>query len=160
MKMYFGSIVRFTVAAVLAVVFMYAPAGHASGGGINWYGYDEGINAGRTANKKIFLVFHADWCRYCKMMEKESFQNSAIIAYVNRHFIPISVNSDKEQKISKKYNVRGLPDTWFIAENGKPIGNRPGYLTQKELINMLKYIHTDSYKNMSFGTFLKKNGNP
>ena len=133
-----------------------ASAALASDGGIQWLSYTEGRQRGEAENKKVFLVFHADWCRYCLQMEKETFQNPTVIAYVNRNFVPISVNSDKEQEISAKYNVRGLPSTWFISGKGDRIGNRPGYIASDEMLKILKYIGTDSYLSMSFKDFVEK----
>ena len=102
------------------------------------------------------MVFNADWCRYCVQMEKETFQDPTVIAYVNRNFVPISVNSDKQQDIAAKYNVRGLPSTWFISEDGEKIGNRPGYIASDEMLKILKYIGTDSYQSMSFKDFVNQ----
>jgi thioredoxin-related protein len=133
-----------------------AIASQAGDGGIQWLSYAEGRQRGEAENKKVFLVFNADWCRYCLQMEKETFQNPTVIAYVNRNFVPISVDSDKEQKIAAKYNVRGLPSTWFISEDGNRIGNRPGYIASDEMLKILKYIGTDSYLSMSFKAFMEK----
>jgi thioredoxin-related protein len=133
-----------------------AVASQTGGGGIQWLSYSEGRQRGEAENKKVFLVFNADWCRYCLQMEKETFQDPTVIAYVNRNFVPISVNSDKEQKIAAKYNVRGLPSTWFISETGDTIGSRPGYISSDEMLKILKYIGTDSYLSMSFKTFMEK----
>ena len=127
-----------------------------SGGGIQWMSYDEGLERGEAENKKVFLVFNADWCSYCQQMEKETFQNPTVITYVNRNFVPISVNTDKQQRIASKYNVRGLPNTWFISENGEKIGNRPGYIPADEMLSILKYIGSDSYQTMSFKAFVEK----
>ncbi len=137
------------------ITFLHPPAISATDG-IQWQSYEEGISRGKAENKKVFLSFYADWCQYCKIMEKETFQNSAVIAYINRNFIPIRVNSDKEQKTAAIYNVRGLPSTWFLSEKGERIGNRPGLISASEMIPVLKYIQTDSYKSMSFNAFLKK----
>lgn len=128
---------------------------HAVGGGIEWLSYAEGRERGNSENKKVFLVFDADWCKYCLKMEKETFQNPTVIAYVNRNFVPIKVNSDREQSIARKYNVRGLPSTWFLSENGDRIGNRPGYIPADEMLQVLKFIGTDSYRSMSFQAFVK-----
>ena len=140
--------------ALLAGV-VQASVTQAGGGGIQWLSYAEGRQRGEAENKKVFLVFNADWCRYCLKMEKETFQDPTVIAYVNRNFVPISVNSDKQQDIASKYNVRGLPSTWFISENGDRIGNRPGYISSKEMLNVLKYIGSDSYQSMSFRDFVE-----
>lgn len=147
-------------ALVLSIIMLtgivHEVAAQASGGGIQWLSYAEGRQRGENQNKKVFLVFNADWCRYCLKMEKETFQNPTVIAYVNRNFVPVSVNSDKEQTIADKYKVKGLPDTWFIAENGERIGNRPGYIPADEMLKILKFIATDSYRSMNFQTFVEK----
>lgn len=148
-----------TAMALTLMLTLYSgtvQASSAQDGGIQWLSYAEGRQQGEAQNKKVFLVFNADWCRYCLQMEKETFQNPTIIAYVNRNFVPVSVNSDKQQDIATKYNVRGLPSTWFISENGDRIGNRPGYIASDEMLKILKYIGTDSYLSMSFKTFVEK----
>ena len=142
------------IASIFGVV--RANAAQSTDGGIQWLSYAEGRQRGEAENKKVFLVFNADWCRYCLQMEKETFQNPTVIAYVNRNFVPISVNSDREQDIAAKYSVRGLPSTWFISENGDRIGNRPGYISADEMLKILKYIGSDSYLSMSFQAFLEK----
>lgn len=146
----------------LALLFLLSSAGaptaaaQTSDDGIQWMPYEEGRQRGDTENKKVFLVFNADWCRYCHQMEKETFRNPAVIAYVNRNFVPISVNSDKKQDIAAKYNVRGLPSTWFLSETGDRIGNRPGYIPADEMLKILKFIGSDSYRTMSFEAFVEK----
>ncbi|WP_319521185.1 thioredoxin family protein [uncultured Desulfosarcina sp.] len=134
-----------------------AVSARAEDGGIQWLSYAEGRQRGEAENKKVFLVFNADWCRYCLKMEKETFQDPSVIAYVNRNFVPINVNSDKEQAVADKFNVRGLPSTWFISENGDRIGSRPGFIPADEMLQILKFIGSDSYRSMNFQTFLKKN---
>lgn len=141
---------------VLIVLTVASEAVQAGSGDIQWLSYAEGRQRGEAEQKKVFLVFQADWCRYCHQMEKETFSDSAVIAYVNRNFVPISVNSDKEGEIAAKYNVRGLPSTWFLSEKGERIGNRPGYITRKEMLTILKYIGSDSYLTMSFKDFKKE----
>lgn len=147
-----------SLTAMLTLVVWVAdvPAAQPSDGGIQWMSYAEGRQLGEAQNKKIFLVFNADWCRYCLQMEKETFQNPTVIAYVNRNFVPISVNSDRQQDIAAEYNVRGLPSTWFLSENGDRIGSRPGYISTDEMLKILKYIGSNSYQTMSFKAFVDK----
>jgi thioredoxin-related protein len=123
--------------------------------GIQWTTFEEGRQRSEDENKKVFLVFNADWCRYCLKMEKETFQDPTVIAYVNRNFVPIRVNSDRQQEIAMKFGVRGLPDTRFINEKGEVITYRPGYIAADELLKVLKFISSDSYLSMSFTAFLE-----
>jgi thioredoxin-related protein len=130
-------------------------AAQSSSGGIQWLDYAEGRQRSAAENKKVFLIFEADWCRYCLQMEKETFQDPTVIAYVNRNFVPIRVDSDRQQDIASAYGVRGLPSTWFIAADGNRIVNRPGYIAADELLHILKYIGSDSYLTMSFKDFVE-----
>ncbi len=123
-----------------------APALAASSKGIRWYSYDEGMTRAKSEGKKVFINFHADWCVYCKKMEKDTFAKSRVIDYLNDNFIAITVNTDKERKVAERYAVRGLPDNWFLDEKGERIGNRPGYITAKQFMKMLEMVHTDGYK--------------
>ncbi|WP_373498606.1 thioredoxin family protein [Desulfococcus sp.] len=120
---------------------------------IRWYGYEEGIRRGKQEGKKIFLNFFADWCHYCQVMEEKTFRDSAVAAYLNDHYIPIQVDSDRQQNIAREYSVQGLPTSFFIAEDGANIGSQPGYIPPDLMLPLLKYIHTDSFKKMDFKKF-------
>ncbi|OQX23548.1 MAG: hypothetical protein BWK80_25535 [Desulfobacteraceae bacterium IS3] len=123
---------------------------------IKWHSYNDGMALGKEKKKKIFLNFYADWCGYCKQMDSKTFRDKSVISYMNENFIPVRVNADKEMKIAAEYEVRGLPVSWFIAESGESIGSQPGYIPPETLLPILKYIHTDSYKKMSFDKFAKE----
>lgn len=123
---------------------------------INWVSYKEGMNRGNSENKKVFINFFATWCKYCKVMDKETFANQKIIDYINENFIPVKVDADKSREIARKYQVAGLPVVWFVESNGHPIGAQPGYVPPESLLPILKYIHTNSYKKMKYDEFVKK----
>ena len=122
--------------------------------GIKWYGYDEGMALGKKEGKKILLHFYADWCHYCKKMDSETFSKRDVADYMNRNFIPIRLNSDTETRLAQEYRVSGLPTTWFMDKDGERIQSLPGYLPREMFLAFLKYIHTDSYKTMSFQIFM------
>jgi len=121
--------------------------------GIKWYPYDEGMVRSKADGKKTFLNFFAEWCAYCRKMEVETFKDRSVVEYLNRNFIAIQVDSDKEGKLAAIYDVRGLPTSWFIEQTGERISSLPGYVPADMLLKILKYIHTDSYKKMSFTQF-------
>lgn len=121
---------------------------------ITWYGYDEGMAMGKQSGKKILLHFYADWCTYCKKMNREVFSKGDSADYINQNFVPIRVNSDKEKQLAASYRVRGLPTTWFLDQNGERIMSLPGYIPKKMFMVYLKFIQTESYRNMSFSAFM------
>jgi thioredoxin-related protein len=75
-------------------------------------------------------------------MERKTFKDPAVIASLNRNFIPIRVDSDRDSKTASLYRVKGLPDTWFISESGEVIGHRPGYIPTDQLMGILNVVVT------------------
>jgi len=128
------------MALVLTGVMMGFLHNPASAKEIAWHSFADGMARGKSENKKIFLHFYANWCGACKVMENKTFKDPTVIAYINENFIPIKVNTDREQKTSQIFKVRALPDNWFIDEDGKPIGHRPGYITPENLKGILKML--------------------
>jgi thioredoxin-related protein len=122
---------------------------------INWNHYKEGLSLAEKQDKKIFINFHADWCTFCKKLKKTTFKNQKVIEYLNKYFISIIVNSDKEKNLAKKYNVRGLPTLFFLKSNSDIITGRPGFLGADLFLKILKFIHTDNYLKMPFSEYVK-----
>lgn len=147
--------VKSIVIVFLVCFLVWLPSGLAAPDRIKWYSYDEGMALGKREGKKVFLHFYANWCAYCVKMAIKTFNDPLVVNYLNKNFISIRVNADREKKLVRDYSVRGLPSNWFIGENGEKISNRPGYIPPEMLVNMLKYIQTDSYKKMTFKKFIK-----
>ena len=108
---------------------------------INWRSYEEGLVVSKSEKKKVFLHFYADWCVFCAKMAKETFQNPAVVSYLNNNFIPVRVDTDKEPATAMKYGVTGLPSTWFLSEMGEAIGTVPGFIPPDPLLSMLKEVN-------------------
>ncbi len=121
---------------------------------ITWYGYDEGMALGKKEGKKLLLHFYADWCVYCKKMDKEIFSQKDAADFINKNFIPIRLNSDVDTQLAEAYHVSGLPTTCFLDQNGENIKTISGYLPKEMFMAYMKYIQTDSYRNMTFRAFM------
>lgn len=131
----------------------------AAAGSVKWHSYQEGVALGKDQNKKVFVNFFADWCTYCKQMDNETFNDSAVGAYLNKNFIAVKVDADRETQLASEYHVQGLPASTFIAEDGALIGSQPGFIAPDQMMPLLHYIYSDSYKTMSFEKFLEASGN-
>jgi thioredoxin-related protein len=139
----------------LTVMTTTFPSQSLSAETIKWHSYDEGMSLGKSQQKKIFINFFAEWCGYCVKMDKSTFVDPEIVSYLNKNFIAIKVDSDRQGAVASRYKVRGLPSSWFVSDNGEQIGNYPGYIPAGNLLPILKFIHTDSYKQMAFKDFMK-----
>lgn len=128
---------------VLIVLFCFStwlPDSAVAAERINWHTYDEGVALGKTEKKKVFLHFYANWCFFCRKMAKETLQDPSVVSYLNKNFISIRVDCDKDRKTASMYGVRALPSTWLLTEKGERIGHVPGYIAPDRLLSILKQI--------------------
>ena len=121
-------------------IFSGASASSSQTRKIEWYSYEDGMARGKFEKKAVFLHFTAEWCYFCGVMEKETFQDAEIISSLNENFISIKVDFDRETRTSDFYRVTGLPDSIFIAKDGHIVGRRPGYIPPELLKRILLSI--------------------
>ena len=143
------------VVPVFFCIFSLVSTHAFSSDSIKWHTYEEGVEFGKKNQKKVFLYFYSDSCGYCEAMETITFKDISVIDILNKNFISVKVNTDKERKTTSIYNIRGLPSNLFIAEKGEIIRNLPGYIPPDMFSFILKYIYTDSYKAMTLKSYLK-----
>lgn len=128
----------------------------ASASKINWLSYKDVQQETSKEEKKLFLYFSSRSCGYCRMLESKTFTDEAVINYLNTNFRPVWIITDDERQLAQRFSITGVPDLRFMTHEGKPIARWPGYIEAKDLINLLKFVHTDSYLKMSYKDFLKQ----
>jgi uncharacterized protein YyaL (SSP411 family) len=71
---------------------------------VDWYPWgDEAFEAAIQADKPIFLSIGYAACHWCHVMEHESFENEAIAATLNDHFVSIKVDREERPDIDQIY---------------------------------------------------------
>ena len=71
---------------------------------VNWYAWsDEAFERAKRENKPIFLSVGYSTCHWCHVMERESFEDEEIAAYLNQHFIAIKVDREERPDIDSVY---------------------------------------------------------
>ncbi len=71
---------------------------------VDWHPWgDQALGRARTEGKPIFLSIGYSSCHWCHVMEREVFENDAIAAYLNRHFVCIKVDREERPEIDDVY---------------------------------------------------------
>jgi uncharacterized protein YyaL (SSP411 family) len=122
---------------------------------VDWCAWgEEAFNAARRQNRPIFLSIGYSTCHWCHVMERESFENENIAAFLNEHFVSIKVDREERPDVDKIYMTfvqatsgqGGWPLNVFLTPDLKPFyggtyfppgaqQGRPGFL------QLLKQIH-------------------
>jgi thiol-disulfide isomerase/thioredoxin len=78
-------------------------------------------------NKPMMLVFGAEWCGYCKKLEKTTLSNPQLSKYINSTFVSVHVDVDEEEKVAKILEVKSLPCTIILSPNADLLGSEADF---------------------------------
>src|SRR5208282_2567851 len=121
---------------------------------VDWFAWgDEAFARARAEIKPIFLSIGYSTCHWCHVMERESFENEKIGAFLNDHFVCIKVDREERPDVDKIYMTfvqattgsGGWPMSVFLTPDLKPFfggtyfpptgqKGRPGFLQVLEQI--------------------------
>jgi uncharacterized protein YyaL (SSP411 family) len=102
---------------------------------VDWYPWDEeALEKAKKENKPIFLSIGYSSCHWCHVMERESFVDKEIAAFLNEHFICIKVDREERPDIDHVYMTSlymynqlagnggggGWPLSMFLTPEGLP----------------------------------------
>ncbi|MBU0713388.1 DUF255 domain-containing protein [bacterium] len=62
--------------------------------GQSWYTFQDGMKLADSGDKHLVIDFYADWCHWCKVMDKETFSDPEVGKYLFENFIPIKLNAE------------------------------------------------------------------
>lgn len=96
---------------------------------VDWFPWgDEAFAKAKTDNKPIFLSVGYSSCHWCHVMERESFEDAEIAAYLNKHFVCIKVDREERPDVDAIYMQAvqlltqrgGWPMSVFMTADAKP----------------------------------------
>ena len=99
--------------------------------------FDEALAAAKKSERPILVDFTAEWCGWCKKLDRDTFGNEAVIRLVNEFFVAVKVDTDKSPAISKKYKVSGLPTLLILGPDGSELQRLTGYRPPEKFLTEL-----------------------
>ena len=96
---------------------------------VHWYAWNaESLALAKTEDKPILLSIGYSTCHWCHVMERESFHDTDIAAFMNAHFINIKVDREERPDLDALYlaaceqisGSAGWPLNVFLTPDLKP----------------------------------------
>jgi thiol:disulfide interchange protein len=154
-----GSILGYTVAGVLAAfivcvglaTFRHGPVEPAPAAsvpltaGIEWIDYGTGLEKAGAEGKPVLLNFFADWCPYCKKMDRSTFRDPAVVEFLDG-FVPVRIDSEGTESVhgyrgtdlAVRFGVATLPTLVLLDSRGNEISRSRGYHDARRLVTWLE----------------------
>jgi thioredoxin-related protein len=127
--------------------------------------FDTIVKQSSKQNKQVMVFFHMEHCPWCHKMIDVSLSKQDVQDTINKYFTYIDVDIEtsgnilyKNQTYSKRdfareFNIYFYPTT-LMFDDGIVIKNINGYRNKNKFTNLIKYIGTKSYKDMTIKEFI------
>lgn len=123
-----------------ASVFAMPSFGH--GGPFSTLSYQEASQKAGTDGKLIVIDFSASWCGPCHKMEKTTWSDKAVQAWLNKNAIALQVDVDQQKELAAQYKIDGMPCVVIVAAKPKlhEIDRRMGYQPADQFLSWLRGV--------------------
>jgi thioredoxin-related protein len=162
-KFLIGGIILFAAAMVYSFSFLRPTSVKFSADqAITWYSWSEVQQQMEKEPKKIFVDVYTDWCTWCKKMDKNTFTDPKVAAFMNENFYAVKFNAEQKQDevyqgqtLSYRPGGRrgvhqlavvllngrlGYPSFAYLDENMNRIHVSPGYKTPEVMLEELQQM--------------------
>ena len=168
---------KFIAAILMAFTFFFSPAGKSpvKGEKLKWMTLKEAQQAMLTEKRPILIDLYTDWCGWCKVMDKKTYTNANVIAYLQQKFYPVKLNAETREAVNwneKTYNFNSAnrtndfavfltygrlsyPTTVIIPTDNSGPQPVPGYLEPKDLELIVRYFGDGKYGKQPFDAYQK-----
>lgn len=143
-------------------------------GQVKWITLDEALAAQQKNPKKILMDVYTNWCGPCKLLDKNTFGNPDVSAYINENYYAVKFNAEGNELINylgnnfsnPNYNpnrsgrnvrhqftaylgITGYPTIVFLDEYGQFITPVVGYQNVQQMEFYLKLFYSNDYKTLN-----------
>jgi len=135
--------------------------------------FDTGFEVADILDKNVLLIFTSSSCPYCSQL-KDVIASENVMNFLINNYILIEIRADEDKtahfdvenarfdkdgkafsygELFSLFGVRGVPASHFFNRKQEYLGGLPGYLPKQDFLNWLKFVETESYKEMEIKDF-------
>ena len=137
-----------------------------------WLTFNRGMELAASSGKPVIIDFYTSWCKWCKVMDRDTFSNPEVKAVLEKDFITIRINAENRSdklrfkgkeytsvELTRSFKLRGYPSLAYLESDGELIMVVPGFKEPKVFMPTLKYITEGCYReNVTLDEYLRNGG--
>ena len=142
---------------------------------INWLTIQQAYALTQKKPKKFVVDVYTDWCGWCKVMDRNTFSEPAIVNYVNENYYPVRFNAEQTANVTLgrqtfRYirggrrgihelaaallkNQMSYPSTVFLDEKFNLIQPIAGYLEPRLFHQIITYFGSNYHQREPFDQY-------
>jgi len=173
------------ICALMGVLLIAAMAGipeTSEGVAVKWMTFEEAIQKAKTEKRPVFIDVYTDWCGWCKVMDKNTFNDPQVSRLLNEKFYAVKFNAEQREDVvfdghTFKFvpsgrsgyhelaaallnNQLSYPTVVFLDEEFKMIQPLAGYRKAPEFHIIAQFIGEGHYKTVKWDEWQKTYKSP
>lgn len=143
---------------------------------IKWLTLKELQLAYKKQARPVLIDVYTSWCGWCKVMDKETYSNEKVAAYINANYYAVKFDAESTEpaqlgKNTYTYNPAnkvndlamyllkgqlGYPTTVMLSAIDARPAPIPGFMKPAQLEAPLKYFGNGIYKKQDYPAYMKE----
>ncbi len=100
---------------------------------------EEAFAEAQRLERPVLLSLSAVWCHWCHVMDETSYSDPRVIELINRDYVPVRVDNDRNPDVNRRYNMGGWPTTAFLTGTGEVLTGAT-YLPPDQMVSALERV--------------------
>jgi thioredoxin-related protein len=151
-------------------------------GSVKWMSFEEAVKRSRTEQRPVFIDVYTDWCGWCKVMDKQTFNDPRVAKLLNENFYAVKFDAEQKEDVvfnghtfkfvpsgAKGYhqlaaallnNQLSYPTVVFLNEKFEIIQPLVGFRKAPEFHKIAQFIGEGHYKSVKWDEWEKRYTSP
>ena len=97
-------------------------------------GFKDALARAERRDKLVMIDFFTTWCAPCKKMDRETWTDPAVRAWLRREVVPLKVDAEVQTALAEHYAVDGYPTILFVRPDGRVRGRIVGFMAPERFL--------------------------
>jgi thiol-disulfide isomerase/thioredoxin len=96
--------------------------------------FEDASKQAAQTGKIVLVDFYTTWCGPCKLLDKNTWTDAAVIELLEQKTVALRIDAEKEADLSKRYKIAAYPSVLLIKPDGAEIDRLVGYREPKAFL--------------------------
>jgi hypothetical protein len=87
---------------------------------------DTAVELAKKQHKPVMISFDSVWSDHCTYMKQFTYTDKTVIAFVEKNFVPVLIDSEKNQALVQKYHITVFPTQVILLPDSQQSVPVPG----------------------------------
>ncbi len=110
---------------------------------IKWMSLDEAMAAQKADPKPIFMEVYTNWCGECKKMDKKTFRDPKLVAFISENYYAVKFNAEGNSEVNYK-NVKYSNPGFDAGKKEKQKNTTHGFIEFLKIKGYPSFVIFDS----------------